>query len=96
VAFALYSWHADLAERLNERGLPGETEASIEVKLRRGTFPAMSLPACLALLDFRRWYQPISSRLLKNPCQIAISSLFVGLMEWFGPNSWAFRGPEGA
>jgi len=42
--------YADLAERLKEHGLPAETEASIKAKLRRGTFPATFLLACLAVL----------------------------------------------
>ena len=42
--------YADLAERLKEHGLAGETESSIKAKLRRGTFPATFLLACLAVL----------------------------------------------
>ena len=43
--------YADLAERLKEHGLPAETEASIKAKLRRGTFAATFLLACLAALE---------------------------------------------
>lgn len=43
--------YADLAERLKEHGLPSETEASIKAKLRRGTFAATFLLACLAVLE---------------------------------------------
>lgn len=43
--------YADLAERLKEHGLPGETEASVKAKLRRGTFAATFLLACLAALE---------------------------------------------
>jgi hypothetical protein len=42
--------YADLAERLKEHGLPAETESSIKAKLRRGTFPATFMLACLAVL----------------------------------------------
>jgi hypothetical protein len=42
--------YADLADRLKEHGLPGETEASIKAKLRRGTFAATFLLATLAAL----------------------------------------------
>jgi hypothetical protein len=42
--------YADLAGRLKEHGLPGETEASIKAKLRRGTFAATFLLATLAAL----------------------------------------------
>lgn len=43
--------YADLAERLKEHGLTAETEASIKAKLRRGTFSATFLLACLAALE---------------------------------------------
>lgn len=43
--------YADLAERLKGHGLPAETEASIKAKLRRGTFAATFLLACLAALE---------------------------------------------
>lgn len=43
--------YADLAERLKEHGLKGETEASIKAKLRRGTFAATFLLAALAALQ---------------------------------------------
>jgi len=42
--------YAELAKRLNEHGLEGETEASVNSKLVRGTFPATFLLACLAVL----------------------------------------------
>ncbi len=42
--------YAELAERLKEHGLPGETEASIKGKLIRGTFPATFLLATLAAI----------------------------------------------
>ncbi len=42
--------YAELAQRLNEHGLEGETEASVNSKLVRGTFPATFLMACLAVL----------------------------------------------
>jgi hypothetical protein len=42
--------YSDLAEKLKEHGLPAETESSIKAKLRRGTFPATFMLACLAVL----------------------------------------------
>jgi hypothetical protein len=42
--------YAELAKRLNEHGLEGETEASVNSKLVRGTFSATFLLACLAVL----------------------------------------------
>jgi len=42
--------YAELARRLNEHGLEGETEASVNSKLVRGTFSATFLLACLAVL----------------------------------------------
>jgi len=42
---------ASTAERLKDHGLPGETEASIKAKLRRGTFAATFLLATLAALE---------------------------------------------
>lgn len=42
--------YADLAKLLNEHGLEGETEASVNSKLVRGTFSATFLLACLAVL----------------------------------------------
>jgi hypothetical protein len=43
--------YADLADRLKEHGLPGETENSIKAKLARGTFAATFLVATLAALE---------------------------------------------
>jgi hypothetical protein len=40
--------YPDLAERLKEHGLAGETEASIKAKLKRGTFPATFMLAVVA------------------------------------------------
>jgi hypothetical protein len=42
--------YAELARRLNEHGLEGETEASVNSKLVRGTFSATFLLACLTVL----------------------------------------------
>ena len=42
--------YADLAAKLNEHGLEGETEASVNSKLVRGTFSATWLLAVLAVL----------------------------------------------
>jgi hypothetical protein len=42
--------YAELAERLKEHGLSGETEASIKAKLKRGTFPATFLLAVMAAI----------------------------------------------
>jgi hypothetical protein len=42
--------HAELARRLNEHGLEGETEASVNSKLVRGTLSATFLMAVLAVL----------------------------------------------
>jgi hypothetical protein len=42
--------YAELAQRLNEHGLDGETEASVNSKLVRGTFSATFLMAVLAVL----------------------------------------------
>jgi hypothetical protein len=43
--------YAELAERLKAHGLPGETEASIKAKLKRGTFAATFFMAVLASLE---------------------------------------------
>jgi hypothetical protein len=42
--------YEELAQRLKGHGLPGETQDSIKAKLRRGTFAATFLLACLAAL----------------------------------------------
>ncbi|GAN75878.1 DUF6471 domain-containing protein [Acidisphaera rubrifaciens] len=43
--------YAELARRLNEHGLEGETEASVNSKLVRGTFAVTFFLACLAVLE---------------------------------------------
>lgn len=43
--------YADLAKKLEEHGLPGETADSIKAKLARGTFAATFLVATLAALE---------------------------------------------
>lgn len=43
--------YEDLAERLKKHGLKDETRDSIAAKLKRGTFPATFLIACLAALE---------------------------------------------
>jgi hypothetical protein len=43
--------YEELAGRLKKHGLPGETENSIKSKLKRGTFAATFLLACLAALE---------------------------------------------
>jgi len=43
--------YSELARRLNEHGLAGETEASVNSKLVRGTFSATFLVAVLAVLE---------------------------------------------
>ena len=43
--------YADLAERLRDHGLPGESESTIKAKLKRGTFAATFLLATLAALE---------------------------------------------
>ena len=43
--------YSELADRLKEHGLPGETEASIKAKLKRGTFAATFLLAAVAALE---------------------------------------------
>ena len=42
--------YSELAKRLNDHGLEGETEASVNSKLVRGTFSATWLMAVLAVL----------------------------------------------
>ncbi|MBW4096289.1 MAG: hypothetical protein HIU81_13460 [Acidobacteria bacterium] len=42
--------YAELARRLNEHGFEGETEASVDSKLVRGTFSVTFFLACLAVL----------------------------------------------
>lgn len=42
--------YAELAQRLNEHGFEGETEASVNSKLVRGTFSVTFFLACLAVL----------------------------------------------
>ena len=43
--------YADLARRLNEHGFEGETEASVNSKLVRGTFAVTFFLAVLSVLD---------------------------------------------
>ena len=43
--------YADLAKRLKRHGFPRETEDSIKAKLKRGTFAATFMLACLAALE---------------------------------------------
>ncbi len=43
--------YAELARRLNEHGLEGETEASVNSKLVRGTFAVTFFLAVLAVLE---------------------------------------------
>jgi len=43
--------YAELAVRLKKHGFPEETEDSIKAKLKRGTFAATFLFACLAALE---------------------------------------------
>jgi len=43
--------YGELAEKLKEHGLTGETEASIKSKLARGTFAATFLIGVLAALE---------------------------------------------
>lgn len=42
--------YAELARRLNEHGFEGETEASVNSKLVRGTFSVTFFLACLVVL----------------------------------------------
>lgn len=42
--------YEELAKRLKKHGIPNETQDSIKAKLKRGTFPATFLLACLAAL----------------------------------------------
>ncbi len=43
--------YVDLARRLKKHGFKDETEDSITAKLKRGTFSAIFLLACLAALE---------------------------------------------
>jgi hypothetical protein len=43
--------YLELAKRLKKHGLSGETQDSIKAKLKRGTFAATFLLACLAALE---------------------------------------------
>ena len=43
--------YEELAKRLKRHGLPNETEDSIKAKLKRGTFAATFLLACMAALE---------------------------------------------
>jgi hypothetical protein len=43
--------YEELARRLKKHGLPNETQDSIKAKLKRGTFAATFLLACLAALE---------------------------------------------
>jgi hypothetical protein len=43
--------YEELAKRLKKHGLLDETQDSIKAKLKRGTFPATFLLACLAALE---------------------------------------------
>jgi hypothetical protein len=42
--------YAELAKRLREHGMEGETEGSVTAKLARGTFSVTFFLACLAVL----------------------------------------------
>jgi hypothetical protein len=42
--------YAELAKRLREHGIDGETEGSVTAKLARGTFSVTFFLACLAVL----------------------------------------------
>lgn len=42
---------AELAKRLKKHGFKFETEASITIKLKRGTFSATFFIACIAALE---------------------------------------------
>jgi hypothetical protein len=46
--------YAELARRLNEHGFEGETEASVNSKLVRGTFAVTFFLAVLAVLELER------------------------------------------
>jgi hypothetical protein len=43
--------YVELAKRLKKHGFKDETEASITAKLKRGTFTAIFLLACMAALE---------------------------------------------
>lgn len=43
--------YVELAKRLKKHGFKDETEASITMRLKRGTFPATWFLACVAALD---------------------------------------------
>ena len=43
--------YEELAKRLKKHGHPSETADSIKAKLKRGTFPATFLLACVAALE---------------------------------------------
>ena len=43
--------YEELAKRLKKHGLPDETQDSIKSKLKRGTFAATFMLACLAALE---------------------------------------------
>lgn len=43
--------YAELAKRLKRHGFKEETEGSITMRLKRGTFPATWFLACLAALE---------------------------------------------
>ncbi len=43
--------YGELADRLEQHGIIGETEHSIKAKLKRGTFPATFLLATVAALE---------------------------------------------
>jgi hypothetical protein len=43
--------YAELVKRLKKHGFKDETEAGITMKLKRGTFAAAFLLACLAALE---------------------------------------------
>ena len=45
--------YAELAKRLKRHGFKEESEASITMRLKRGTFPATWFLACLAALQWQ-------------------------------------------
>ncbi|WP_076860364.1 DUF6471 domain-containing protein [Bradyrhizobium mercantei] len=49
-----YVTYADLVKRLKKHGLKDETEAGITMKLKRGSFTAIFLLACIAALELEQ------------------------------------------
>ena len=71
--------YAELASRLEQHGVPGETENSIKSKLKRGTFAATFLVATLAALELEEFGWRICKATMKR-LRVAVLALLVAVI----------------